>query len=210
MAEHKAYRLDHAGSQKKGTIQQSITWKSLMALKGIHGILPTSQLMDLTGQLVALKTCYELTEPEMQKQADCPHCHFNPADNDSKPVHGRLGQIEDKADEVLNGWTNTLKSALEDPMLESQKALLGKNARAAIDKFLQSGHLPIPVDQQFIDAVNTLLSGMESVELPLDELHRAMASWSPCAPDEFKTRLTDWIDRHTSGHDKSKVRIVIK
>lgn len=53
MAEHKAYRLDHAGSQKKGTIQQSITWKSLMALKGIHGILPTSQLMDLTGQLVA-------------------------------------------------------------------------------------------------------------------------------------------------------------
>ncbi len=55
--------------------------------------------MDLTGQLVALKTCYELTEPEMQKQADCPHCHFNLAENDSKPVHGRLGQIEDKADE---------------------------------------------------------------------------------------------------------------
>ena len=97
-------------------------------------MLPTSQLMDLTGQLVALKTCYELTEPEMQKQADCPHCHLNLAENDSKPVHGRLGQIEDKADEVLNGWTNTLKSALEDPMLEEQKALLGKNARTAIDK----------------------------------------------------------------------------
>ena len=54
-------------------------------------MLPTSQLMDLTGQLVALKTCYELTEPEMQKQADCPHCHLNLAENDSKPVHGRLG-----------------------------------------------------------------------------------------------------------------------
>ena len=39
-------------------------------------MLPTSQLMDLTGQLVALKTCYELTEPEMQKQADCPHSCF--------------------------------------------------------------------------------------------------------------------------------------
>ena len=86
-------------------------------------MLPTSQLMDLTGQLVTLKTCYELTEPEMQKQADCPHCHLNLAENDSKPVHGRLGQIEDKADEVLNGWTNTLKSALEDPMLEEHKAL---------------------------------------------------------------------------------------
>ena len=121
-------------------------------------MLPTSQLMDLTGQLVTLKTCYELTEPEMQKQADCPHCHFNLAENDSKPVHGRLGQIKDKTDEVLNGWTNTLKSALEDPMLEEQKALLGKNARTAIDKFLQSGHLPITVDQQFIDSVNSMLS----------------------------------------------------
>ena len=210
MAEHKAYRLDHAGSQKKGTIQQSTTWKSLIALKGIHGILPTSQLMDLTGQLVALKTCYELTEPEMQKQADCPHCHFNPADNDSKPVHGRLGQIEDKADEVLNGWTNTLKSALEDPMLEEQKALLGKNARAAIDKFLQSGHLPIPVDQQFIDSVNSMLSGLESLEVHMDKLQAVMTSWGPCTPEDFKQKLVQWVDSQTSGKDKSKIRIVIK
>lgn len=210
MAEHKAYRLDHAGSQKKGTIQQSTTWKSLIALKGIHGILPTSQLMDLSGQLVALKTCFELTEPEMQKQADCPHCHFNPADNDSKPVHGRLGQIEDKADEVLDGWTNALKSALEDPMLEEQKALLGKNARAAIDKFLQSGHLPIPVDQQFIDSVNSMLSGLESLEVHMDKLQAVMTSWGPCTPEDFKQKLAQWVDSQTSGKDKSKVRIVIK
>ena len=210
MAEHKAYRLDHAGSTKKGAIQQSTTWKSLISLKGIHGILPTSQLMDLTGQLVALKTCYELTEPEMQKQADCPHCHFNPADNDSKPVHGRLGQIEDKADEVLNGWTNTLKSALEDPMLEEQKTLLGKNACATIDKFLQSGHLPIPVDQQFIDSVNSMLSGLESLEVHMDKLQAVMTSWGPCTPEDFKQKLAQWVDSQTSGKDKSKVRIVIK
>ena len=210
MAEHKAYRLDHAGSQKKGTIQQSTTWKSLISLKGIHGILPTSQLMDLTGQLVALKTCYELTEPEMQKQADCPHCHFNPADNDSKPVHGRLGQIEDRADEVLNGWTNTLKSALEDPMLEEQKALLGKSARSSIDKFLQSGYLPIPVDQQFIDSVNSMLSGLESLEVHMDKLQAVMTSWGPCTPEDFKQKLAQWVDSQTSGKDKSKVRIVIK
>ncbi len=210
MSEHKAYRLDHAGSTKKGTIQQSTTWKSLIAMKGIHGILPTSQLMDLTSQLVELKTCYELTEPEMQNNPVCTHCSFNPADNISKPVHGRLGQIEDKADEVLNGWTNTLKSALEDPMLEEQKGLLGKNARAAIDKFLQSGHLPIPVDQQFIDSVNAMLSGLESLEVHMDKLQEVMTSWGPCTPDDFKAKLAQWVDSQTSGKDKSKVRIVIK
>ena len=161
-------------------------------------------------QLTTLKTCYELTGPEMEKQADCPHCHFNPADNDGKPVHGRLGAIEDKADEVLANWTATLKSALEDPMLEDQKNLLGRNAQAAINKFLESGLLPVPVDQQFIDSVNAMLSGLESLEVHMDKLQSVMASWGPCTPEDFKTRLTGWIDQQTAGKDKSKVRIVIK
>lgn len=209
MAEHKAYRLDHAASQKKGTLQQSTTFKSLMTLKQID-ILQASQLSDLQYQLTTLKTCYELTGPEMEKQADCPHCHFNPADNDGKPVHGRLGAIEDKADEVLANWTATLKSALEDPMLEDQKNLLGRNAQAAINKFLESGLLPVPVDQQFIDSVNAMLSGLESLEVHMDKLQSVMASWGPCTPEDFKTRLTGWIDQQTAGKDKSKVRIVIK
>ena len=210
MAQHKAYRLDHAASTKKAAIQTGATWKALTALKGISGILPTSQLTDLTNQLTALKTCYEMTEPELQKQPDCPHCHFNPADNDGKPVHGRLGQIEDKADEVLAGWTGTLQGALTDPMLEDQKALLGKNARAAIDKFLQSGHLPTPVDPQFIQSVNAMLSGLESLEVHMDVLQSIMMSWGPCTPDDFKMKLTQWVDSQTSGKDVSKVRIVIK
>ena len=210
MEAHKAYRLDINGAQKKGKIQESATLKALHALRGIRDILPVSQLADLTNQMAAIKVCYECTTPELQQSPDCPHCHFNPADNMAPPVSGRLEFIEDRLDDLLAAWTQQLLSALDDPMLDDQRALLGKKQREILAKFTETKHLPIPVDQQFIDAVNTLLSGMESVELPLDELHRAMASWSPCAPDEFKTRLTDWIDRHTSGHDKSKVRIVIK
>ncbi len=148
--------------------------------------------------------------PKGQDQADCPHCHFNPADNDSKPVHGRLGQIEDRADEVMNGWAGILKSALEDPMLEEQKALLGRNGRAVIDAFLQSGLLPVPVDQQFIDSVNAMLSGLESLEVHMDKLQQVMISWGPCTTDDFKQKLAQWVDSQTSGKDKSKVRIVIK
>lgn len=210
MEAHKAYRLDINGAQKKGKIQESATLKALHALRGIRDILPVSQLADLTNQMAAIKVCYECTTPELQQSPDCPHCHFNPADNMAPPVSGRLEFIEDRLDDLLAAWTQQLLAALDDPMLDDQRALLGKKQREILAKFTETKHLPIPVDQQFIDAVNTLLSGMESVELPLDELHRAMASWSPCAPDEFKTRLTDWIDRHTSGHDKSKVRIVIK
>lgn len=121
-----------------------------------------------------------------------------------------MGAIEDKADEVLANWIATLKSALEDPMLEDQKNLLGRNAQAAINKFLESGLLPVPVDQQFIDSVNAMLSGLESLEVHMDKLQSVMASWGPCTPEDFKTRLTGWIDQQTAGKDKSKVRIVIK
>ena len=210
MDAHKAYRLDIHGAQKKGKIQESATFKALHALRGIRDILPISQLQDLLNQLASIKVCYECTTPELQQMPDCPHCHFNPADNMALPVAGRLEFIEDRLDDLLSGWTQQLLAALDDPMLDDQRALLGRQQREVIARFTASKHLPVPVDQQFIDAVNTLLSGMESVELPVDELHKAMASWSPCAPDEFKARLTDWIDRHTSGHDKSKVRIVIK
>lgn len=210
MSEHKAYRLDHSGSVKKGNVLQSTTWKTLQTLRGISGILPTSQFTDLSNQLGALRTCYELTEPEMEQNPVCAHCDFKPSQNTGLPVHGRVGAIEDKADDILNGWTSTLKSALEDPMLEDQKALLGKNARAVIEKFLKSGLLPVPVDQQFINSVNSMLSGLESLEIHMDKLQEVMTSWGPCTPDDFKAKLMQWIDGQTSGKDKSKVRIVVK
>lgn len=210
MSQHKAYRLDHAGAQKKGKVQESTTLTALKKLRGIRDILPLSQMDDLTNQLTRIKTCYECTTPELQQNPDCPHCHFNPADETAQPVAGRLEFIEDCLDDLLNAWTQNLLSALDDPMLDDQKALLSKKQQSIITRFTSTRHLPIPVDQQFIDSVNAMLSGMESVELPLDEMRAAMVSWGPCAPDEFKTRLNEWIDRHTKGHDKSKVRIVIK
>ena len=210
LAEHKKFRLDHAGAMKKGKIQESVSLKALHSLRSIKDILPLSQLNDLTDQLSAIKTCYELTALELQSAPDCPHCHFNPVDNLGIRVEGRLESIENLLDDLLNAWTQQLLCALDDPMLEDQRKLLSKKQQEVIARFTSTRSLPIPVDQQFIDCVNAMLSGMESVELPIDELHKAMASWSPCAPEEFKARMIEWIDQRIRGRDKSKVRIVIK
>ncbi len=210
MQQHAAYRLNHAGAQRKGKIQEGATIKALHALRNIRDILPINQLNDTLSQMNAVKVCYECTTPELNQQPDCPHCHFNPADNESKPVAGSLDFIEDRLDSLLNDWTQQLLSALDDPMLEDQRALLGKAQQQIIERFTSTRHLPSPIDQQFIDSVNAMLSGMESVELSVAGLLNAMASWSPCAPAEFKARMAQWIDSLTTGHDKDKVRIVIK
>lgn len=65
-------------------------------------------------------------------------------------------------------------------------------------------------DQQFIDSVNSMLSGLESLEVHMDKLQAAMTSWGPCTPEDFKQKLAQWVDSQISGKDKSKVRIVIK
>ena len=80
----------------------------------------------------------------------------------------------------------------------------------SIDKFIETGFLPANLDQQFIENVNAILSGLESLEIRIDNLQDVMTSWGPCKPDDFKTKLIQWIDNQLSGKDKSKVRIVIK
>jgi hypothetical protein len=210
MQQHAAYRLNHAGAQRKGKIQEGTTLKALHALRNIRDILPISQLNETLSQMNAVKVCYECTTPELNLQPDCPHCHFNPADNESRPVAGSLDFIEDRLDSLLIDWTQQLLSALDDPMLEDQRALLGKKQQQILERFASMRRLPSPIDQQFIDSVNAMLSGMESVELSVADLQKAMASWSPCAPAEFKVRLAQWIDNLASGRDRDKVRIVIK
>ena len=61
-----------------------------------------------------------------------------------------------------------------------------------------------------IDSVNSMLSGLESLEVHMDKLQEVMTSWGPCTPDDFKQKLAQWVDSQTSGKDKSKVRIAIK
>ena len=210
MEQHKTFRLDINGDKKRAKILQSTTIKALQTLRGINGILPIGQFNDAMNKMVQIKVCFECTTPELDQHPDCPHCHFNPAENDQPAVAGRLEYFEDRYDAMLGEWTKHLLSALDDPMLDDQRALLTDAQRNTIDSFTASRKLPSPLDQQFIDSVNTMLSGLESVELHLPELQRAMTSWGPCAPDDFKSRLAQYIDQLSKGKDKSKVRIVIK
>ncbi len=210
MGEHQVYRLDHAGSTKKGNISQSVTVKTLQTLKNIKDAPYAGQFGNLMTQMGVIKTCFECTSVTLESQPECPICHFNPADNDSKPVAGKLEYYETQFDDLLASWTNWLLQALDDPALEDQLQLITNKQKAVIDKFRADKALPIPVDQQFVEAINAVLSELESVDVDIEKLKTVMTSWGPCAPADFKTKLSAWIDQQVSGHDKTRVRIVVK
>ena len=210
MKEHQKFRLDHAGSTKKGNILQSTTVKTLQTLKNITGAPYAGQLATLTSQIGVVKTCYQCTSVMLDSNPECTECHFNPADNDAKPVAGKMEYYEGQFDDLLANWTNWLLQALDDPALDDQLNLITKKQRTVIDKFKADKMLPVPVDQQFVDAINAVLSELESVDVDIDTLKAVMTSWGPCAPEDFKTKISSWIDQQVTGHDKSKVRIVVK
>jgi hypothetical protein len=207
---HGQYRLNIDGDRRKQKLMAGDSLKTLQALSGIRDILSLNQLQELTGQLLGLKSCYACTTPDLIKHADCPHCHFNPADMGEQPITGRLEQLEDKLDRLLADWTGQILSALDDPILDGQKALLHDEQRKLIDAFITSRRLPRTVDRDILDSINAVLSGLESVEVHMKDLQQAMMNWGPTAPVEFKQKLGQWLDQVLKGHDLNKARIVIK
>lgn len=210
MEQHQLYRLDYAGSVKKNAILQSAAAKNMETLKNISGAPYASQFAGLMNRLQAVRPCYQCTTISLKMDPQCPHCHFDPAQNDSEPVAGKLDDYEVKLEELLANWTNWLLQALADPALEEQRELITKKQRAAIDRFEAEKALPVPVDQQFVGAVNAMLSKLESVDVDMETLKAVMTSWGPCAPEEFKAKFGLWLDQQVNGHDRSRARIVVK
>jgi len=89
-------------------------------------------------------------------------------------------------------------------------ALLRPDQKEQIEKLLQDRRLPDIVDGAFVDAVNTLLAGLDKVEVDVQQLVGSMTSWGPCTVDDMKSRFESLVNQWTSGRDKSRVRIIIK
>ena len=163
----------------------------------------------LNVHLNALKTCYECTATEMQTTPFCTHCGFKPGDKD-KPVAGRLDYVEEQLANLVASWTATIVGAVDDPMLDDDKALLSKPKQRIIDTLVKAKELPKPITADFIAAINELLSGLDSVEIDPHTMEREMVSWGPVTPAEFKRKMTALIEKYTDGHDEEKTRLVVK
>ena len=207
--QHAKYRLGLQDSKRKGEIQEGRDLANLNRLSGIRGILSVGKLQELKSELAELKTCYELQATELQKHHICTHCHFKPGEQE-KPVKGRLDRIEEKIESLLKEWTNAIVSSVEDPMVLHDVALLRPEQKEQIEKLLQDRRLPDIVDGTFVDAVNTLLAGLDKVEVDVQQLVGSMTSWGPCTVDDMKSKFEALVNQWTSGRDKSRVRIIIK
>ena len=206
--EHKKKRLDITDAQRRGKIQEGRTLLSLCKLRSID-ILSVAKMTDLENELSELKVCYELTPEELKSSPVCPHCHFRLDDN-VKPVHGKLDNIESRLDALLEEWTKSLLDTVSDPLVASQKEFLGDDQQKAIDAFVETKALPKRVDDFFVKAIQALLKGFEPVVVEADDLVEKLTKLPPLDEQAFRSKVNELIAGYTKGKDAGKLRIIVK
>jgi len=169
-------------------------------------------LTDFLNQLGDLKSCFALTEPELQATPICPHCGFKPS---TEPVDAAAGIIltamNDKLDKLAANWTKTLLDNLTDPTTQENLALLTAERRKLVESFVKSRRLPDKLTQGFIQALQEALSGLVRVGVKTADLREALlAGGTPATPTELTKRFEEFLNSCTRGKDKSKVRIVLE
>jgi succinate dehydrogenase flavin-adding protein (antitoxin of CptAB toxin-antitoxin module) len=120
-------------------------------------------------------------------------------------------EIDSQLDSLLREWTQSLLDNLEDPTIKEKLHLLKPNQQQLLNEFLQSETLPDPLTNEFIHAVQEVLSGLVKVIVKQEDLRTVLLTGgSPCTISEMKKRFEDYLNSLAKGQEGSKVRIVIE
>ena len=208
---HQKARLGVEDDQRKAILINDRRVKTLKMLVGID-LMPNQQLTDFQNKLAGLQSCFALTEQELQRDPNCPHCKLKPADESSQPASDIvLDSLDEGLDNILQNWTETLLDNLEDPFTMENIELLDPAEKQEVLTFIQERELPAPISHAFVQALREILSGLEKIVLDIRKLSQVMQTGSGAAtPDEMKKRFSDYIDELSKGKDRSKVRIVVE
>jgi hypothetical protein len=175
-------------------------------------LMPRQHLTDFQNRLTGLTSCFALTEQELDTTPVCPLCSYRPSSElPPAPASAVLDRLDGELDTLVADWTQTLLTNLQDPTTQGNLELLRHEPRKMVDMFLQDRALPGELTQEFILAMQEVLSGLIKVPVKIGNLRAALlAGGSPATPAEMKKRFEMYLDELTKGKEPGKVRIVLE
>jgi succinate dehydrogenase flavin-adding protein (antitoxin of CptAB toxin-antitoxin module) len=214
---HARARLGVNDDKRKAGLLNDQRLQTLLKLAGID-LMPRQQLTDYQNRLAGLKSCFALTEQNLDASPICPHCQFRPAAEIGVLGSGfgvsgsqQLDQMDEQLDRIIEQWTKTLLNNLDDPMTQANvKELLHEDDKQVIQSFVDSKELPDPVDGNFVQTLKTILAGLQKVPVKKTDLLKIVSDLGPSTPEEIKRAVSDYVDSLTKGKDPNKVRIVLE
>ena len=211
LALHVKARLGVNEDKRKTKLMADERLKVLQKLSTIE-LMPRQHLTDFQNRLAGLKSCFALTEQELNASPVCPNCSFKPgSEPPTAPAGSVLDGLDEELDKLAANWTQTLLANLEDPTTMGNLNLLKSEPKKLVNSFIKKGALPDELDQNFIHALSEVLSGLQKVPIKIADLRAALLSGgSPVTPAEMKQRFEDYLDQLTKGKEPGKVRIVLE
>jgi hypothetical protein len=208
IALHVRSRLGVSEAKRWQALKADRRLRTLEWLSAIQ-LLPRHQLQAFKDELAKLRECTALTEQVLQVELICPHCQFRPVD-DTINATAALDQLEEKLDGLLQAWKNTLLENLDSESVKRDLELLPAGRRRLVNEFVQSRQLPEEMGQDFIQAVQEVLSGLERVALIGSKLLEALQHGGlPATPSEIRRRFNEYIDKLLVGKDERKIRLAL-
>jgi succinate dehydrogenase flavin-adding protein (antitoxin of CptAB toxin-antitoxin module) len=211
IALHTRARLGVNDDKRKAGLLSDQRLQTLIKLAGID-LMPRQQLTEYQNRLAGLKSCFALTEQDLEASPICPHCGFQPSvESVSAAGSQLLDQMDEQLDQIIEQWTKTLLNNLADPMTQANvNELLHEDDRQIVKAFMDSKKLPDPVDDNFVQTLQTILAGLQKVSVKKADLLKIVADLGPATPNEIKQAVSDYVDSLTKGKDPAKVRIVLE
>ena len=219
---HTKARLGVNDDKRKAGLLGDQRLQTLLKLASID-LMPRQQLTDYQNRLAGLKSCFALTEQNLDASPICPHCGFRPSVETGKTAGSQMiDQMDAQLDAMVAAWTSTILSNLEDQITQANMDLLKIDDREPLEAFIKSKELPVPLpaatgaaqaglDSNFVHALKEVLSGLVKVTVKAQELQQALqVTDGPATPAEMKKRFEEYIDQLTRGKDPAKVRIVLE
>jgi hypothetical protein len=211
VALHTRARLGANADKQKSNLLRDQRLQTLQKLSTID-LMPRQHLTDFQNRLAGLKSCFALTDQELESSAICPHCSFRPINERvHAPAEAVLTQMDGELDKLIEDWTATLLANLEDPTTKQNINLLKAKPRKLVEKTIADRELPDPLPQDLIHALKEVLSGLVKVPVSTDDLRKALLSGgSPATPAELQKRFEEFLESLTKGQEPAKVRIVLE
>ena len=208
---HSRARLGVNEDKRKAELVKDDRLKVLQKLSTIE-LMPRQHLTDFQHRLAGLKSCFALTEQDLDASPKCPHCQFKPSvENVVTSAANQLDGLDTELEKMVDDWAQTLLSNLDDPTTKANLDLLTAERKKLVTGFVKNRVLPEELDQEFIQALQEVLSGLSKVSVKMPELRdELLKGGSPVTPEEMKKRFEQYLDQLIKGKEPGKVRIVLE
>lgn len=208
---HTKARLNLNEDRRKAALLHDSRLEQLRKLAAIE-LMHSGQLNEFQNRLIGLKTCFSLTDLDLQATPVCPHCGFKPAaELTGQNASAQINQLDQELDSLVSDWTQGLLDNLEDPMTQANLELLRPEYQQIIQTFIANRQLQEPISNDFILALQEALSTLTKITVKMDDLLAKLRNGgSPVTIQEYRKRFEEHLSNLTKGKDPGKVRIVVE